>query len=88
MEGDRFIVSDGISKGETWATYERMPNGTLRRVHSRYLPVRRNREEAEADLDHWLGMKVNLQHPKAAAPYVETYFNRLRAKGYPEHRWS
>ncbi len=82
MDGDRFIVSDGLSKGKTWATYERKPNGVLRRVVSRYLPARKTREEAEADLDCWLGRKVNLQPPKAAEPYVDTYFSRLQSKGH------
>ena len=51
-----FCISDGVSKGQTWATYRRAPNGSLHRVKSPKLPPRPTREEAEADLRKWLGL--------------------------------
>lgn len=49
-----FIVSDGLSKGTTWATYRQTATGALHRVKSPYLPLRATREEAERDLAVWL----------------------------------
>ncbi len=54
---EQFIVSDGISSGQTWGTYRRKPSGALQRVVSKALPLRSTREEAQADLDAWLRAK-------------------------------
>jgi len=54
-ERDRFVVSDGISKGEKWATYSRTQSGSLYRIVSPALPLRDTKEEAEGDLLRWLG---------------------------------
>jgi len=43
------FVSDGISQGRTWSTYYRTRTGSLRRLKT--MPIRRAREEAQADLD-------------------------------------
>jgi len=37
-----------------WATYRRKPNGSSRRVVSKFLPPRDTKEEAERDLYVWL----------------------------------
>ncbi len=53
-----FFVSAGIAGSagtpQTWATYIRKPNGALRRVVSKALPLRATQAEAENDLLHWL----------------------------------
>lgn len=49
-EENNLLVSDGISNGKTWATYQRKPSGSLRRVCSKHLPLRNSRDEAEKDL--------------------------------------
>lgn len=58
MTEQHYFVSTGISGGNPanrkWATYERKPNGSLRRVKSKYLPLRATKEEAEEDLAEWL----------------------------------
>lgn len=46
----RLFVSTGIGQ-DTWATYYRNPKtGSLIRLKSTSLPIRRSKEEAEADL--------------------------------------
>ena len=54
MTGTRFFVDDGISQGEWWATYTRKPNGSMKRLVSRHLPLRPTPEEALLDLEAWL----------------------------------
>jgi len=51
---DRILfVSDGISHGTTWMTVYQKPSGALKRVVSKFLPLRKTREEAQADLDRF-----------------------------------
>lgn len=47
------FVSDGLSRGEYWFTARRQANGSVRRVVSPYLPIRKTREEAQQDLEIW-----------------------------------
>lgn len=49
-----YFVGDGISKGASWFTLTRKPNGSQSRVVSKWLPERDTREEAERDLYAWL----------------------------------
>ena len=49
-----YIISQGIGSDGPWGVYERKPNGSLRRICSRYLPLRPTREESERDLTAWL----------------------------------
>lgn len=51
------FVSDGISGGQTWGVYRRKPNGSLRRVVSRHLPLCNSRQDAEAYLKSYLSTK-------------------------------
>lgn len=51
---------DGISKGKAWATFRRKPSGSIARVCSKYLPIRKAREEAEEDLKAY----IMVQHVK------------------------
>jgi hypothetical protein len=60
-EEEHFFVSDGISGGKAWATYTQKPNGALRRVVSKYLPVRASRDQAERDLRIWLNESRNVR---------------------------
>lgn len=57
MDFEKLFISDGISDGKLWGTFERKPNGRLRRIKSKFLPMRPTREEAKADLLTWLAMK-------------------------------
>lgn len=51
---DRVIfVSPGLTNGSNWMTCYQKPNGSLRRVKSKFLPLRDCREKAQADLDRW-----------------------------------
>ena len=49
------FVSSGISAGPArwWGTFYRKPNGSLKRLVSRHLPMRRDRDQAQAELDAW-----------------------------------
>lgn len=49
-----FVVSQGIGSDGPWMVFEKKPNGSLRRITSRYLPERKTKEEAEEDLKKWL----------------------------------
>ncbi len=49
--GQILKVSSGISNGETWMTCRVKPSGSLRRVKSKFLPLRGTKEEAQRDLD-------------------------------------
>ena len=48
------FVHYGISGGQWFATFTRRHTGSLRRICSKDLPIRKTREEAEADLAKWL----------------------------------
>ena len=52
----RYTVTQGISPkpGAPWFVAEVKPNGSLRRICSKYLPLRETKEESEADLQNWL----------------------------------
>lgn len=48
-------VGQGIGGPDgQWATYQRKPNGSSRRVVSKFLPLRDSKEDAERDLYVWL----------------------------------
>lgn len=50
----QLFVGQGIGGPDgKWATYERKPNGSLRRKTSKYLPERDSKEDAERDLYVW-----------------------------------
>jgi len=51
--GRILFVSDGISNGSSWMTFYNKPNGSLRRVNSKFLPIRETREAAQRDLDKY-----------------------------------
>lgn len=51
--GRVLFVADGISGGKWWATYYRKPSGSLKRLASKFLPLRESRLAAEADLRLW-----------------------------------
>ena len=55
-EARRYIVTQGISPrpDDLWFAAEVKLSGSMRRVSSKYLPLRATREEAEADLVQWL----------------------------------
>lgn len=53
--GRVYLVTCGINReGKTWATYERKPSGSLRRVVSKWLPQRWTHDDALQDFDHWI----------------------------------
>lgn len=52
-QGRILFVHDGISDGRTFATFWRPRPWTLRRFKSPHLPLRKTREEAQADLDRY-----------------------------------
>lgn len=43
--------------GTTWMTCYRKPNGSLRRVKTKFLPLRDSKEQAQADLDRYAEMR-------------------------------
>lgn len=49
-----YLISDGMSMGTVWMTCVRRPSGSLRRIKSKYLPLRESKDEAEQDLLFWL----------------------------------
>jgi len=54
IDDERLVfVSDGISGGSWWGSFYRKPNGSLKRLTSKKLPMRRKKELAQADLDRW-----------------------------------
>lgn len=77
----RYTVTQGISPkpGAPWFVAEVKPNGSMRRVSSKHLPLRETREEAEDDLALWLAKRCYGQCPAEAAPYWGAY-NELREK--------
>jgi len=50
-KGRELFVDDGISRGEFWFTVYRKPTGSKKRVVSKNLPLRRDRGEAQRDLE-------------------------------------
>jgi hypothetical protein len=54
---EQYFVHTGLSRGEYYGTYIRKPNGSLKRVVSKALPLRHFREDAESDLRVWLEKK-------------------------------
>ena len=67
MIGDDFenwVVSGGIG-GHSWATYRRMPTGSLRRVVSPHLPLRTTRKYAMVDL--WVYLERQLGGERGGA---------------------
>lgn len=59
-----YVISDGLSHGKSWGTYQRKPNGALRRVVSKWLPLRSTRKEALDNFDRWI---ANLMYNRASA---------------------
>lgn len=53
IQGKVLFVSPGLTNGTTWMTCYQKDNGALRRVKSKFLPLRDCREKAQADLDRW-----------------------------------
>lgn len=49
--GRVLFVTDGISRGDSWFTGYHKKNGTVKRLSIACLPIRRSREQAQADLD-------------------------------------
>lgn len=54
ITGAEYYISNGLPGSTKWATYIRKPNGSLKRVKSKYLPLRETPREALEDLDIWL----------------------------------
>lgn len=52
-KGRILFVHDGISNGRWWATYYRLPNGSLKRYVSPHLPSRTNKADAQDNLDRY-----------------------------------
>lgn len=48
-QGREIFISQGI--GEVWASYFRKQSGALKRIKSKYLPLRNTDDEAQKDLD-------------------------------------
>lgn len=51
--GRVLYVSPALTNGTTWMTVHQKDNGSLKRVKSKWLPLRGTREQAQADLDRW-----------------------------------
>lgn len=57
-EGREVFVSDGIAAGRYYGSYRRKPNGiSIKRIKTRFLPLRKRREEAQADLNAYAQRK-------------------------------
>jgi hypothetical protein len=56
-QGRVLFVTDAFSGGRVWFTGYRKPSGALKRVCSPSLPVRKNHDEAQADLNQWAQKK-------------------------------
>lgn len=52
-QGRILFVGSGISNGTSWMTLYQKSNGSLRRVKSKFLPIREMREQAQQDLDRY-----------------------------------
>lgn len=70
--GRVFVISDGISNGAAWGTYERKANGSLRRICSPLLPLT-IRKHALEDFKNYVAQKVYLQGPKVAREWAPIY---------------
>ena len=77
----RYTVTQGINPDpdSKWFTAEVKPNGNMRRVSSKHLPLRETREEAEDDLVLWLARKVHTASYQAQYVYGAAY-DSLRAE--------
>lgn len=53
FQGRTLFVSPALTNGSTWMTVYAKPNGSLKRVKSKWLPLRETREEAQRDLDRF-----------------------------------
>lgn len=53
FQGRVLFVGCGLTNGTSWMTFYTKPNGSLRRVNSKFLPIRESREEAQRDLDKY-----------------------------------
>jgi len=51
--GRVLYVSPSLTNGTTWMTVYSKENGSLKRVKSKWLPLRVTRGEAQADLDRY-----------------------------------
>lgn len=51
--GRVLYVSPALTNGTTWMTVYSKENGSLKRVKSKWLPLRVTRGEAQADLDRY-----------------------------------
>lgn len=57
-EGREIFVSDGLAAGQYYCSFRRKPNGiSVKRVKTRFLPLRKRREEAQADLNAYAQRK-------------------------------
>jgi hypothetical protein len=57
LDGKGRVLFVGEGLGGSWGTYWRSEKGSLHRVVSKGLPVRRKRELAQGDLDAWARVK-------------------------------
>ena len=57
QKGRKLFVSSGISGGDMWGTFFRKPTGSLKRITSKFLPMRRSKQAAQADLDQYAQKK-------------------------------
>ena len=53
QDGCAVLVSDGISRGESFGTFKIKASGSLKRVISKDMPMVSTREEAQKNLDRW-----------------------------------
>ena len=86
--GRIYEINEGLSRGKTWGTYERKPNGALRRIVSPRLPLRATREEALEDFWVWIGQR-SLGDGKSrdeVAPIYWRHIQEVQASWPPEMR--
>jgi hypothetical protein len=53
FQGRILFVGCGITDGTSWMTFYSKLNGSLRRVNSKFLPIRSTRNQAQEDLDRY-----------------------------------
>ena len=53
FQGRVLYISPALTNGSTWMTVYSKENGSLRRVKSKWLPLRETREQAQEDLDRY-----------------------------------
>lgn len=82
MDIEKLFISDGISDGKQWGTFERKPNGSLRRIKSKYLPMRPTKEKAKADLAAYLRGIIGVPGSKMSilVGQAEKTLSRLEAE--------